>query len=209
MTEFLAQLNRDQDDILTSARWDDAAQTWLHDSAMWHQNASGIWVPVSPTNPLPTRVDNLPATQQVAGAVSVDNFPATQQVTGIVTVDNLPATQQVSGTVAANQGTPAADADAWPVKLTGSNVLLQGVVTVATPGQRVQLSADAPCREVLVVGLPTNTGYVYLGTNEVSNTVFGAKLGPGNCISVPVTNLNLLYIDADVAGDGVSYLGVA
>jgi hypothetical protein len=94
------------------------------------------------------------------------------------------------------------------VQLTGSNVLLQGVVTVTTPGTEVQLAANQACKMVTVVALPTNTGYIYVGNSAVSSSSFGAKLAAGGYVTIPVSNLNLVYVDADRSGDGASYMGV-
>lgn len=54
MSTFTDLLNVDGGGLKTSARYDSNAATWLHDSAMYAKNASGIWTPVGPTSPLPT-----------------------------------------------------------------------------------------------------------------------------------------------------------
>lgn len=74
-------------------------------------------VALSPSTPLPAGANAL-------GSVSVSNFPAVQPVSGTVAVSNFPATQPVSGTVTADQGSAAALAGGWPVKVTdGASVL--------------------------------------------------------------------------------------
>lgn len=60
---------------------------------------------------LNTIMEKLQNTLQVAGTVSVSNFPTTQQVTGTVQVD---------------QGAPASDGQAWPVRLTEDKMSYYG-----------------------------------------------------------------------------------
>lgn len=77
-------------------------------------------------------VDNLPATQNVAGAVGVNNFPATQQVAGTVNVGNLPATQQVSGSVSVSN-LPATQPVSGTVNVGNfpPDQLIHGAVTIS------------------------------------------------------------------------------
>lgn len=54
--EFNTGLNADVQKIKTPARYDSNAGTWLMDSANYIKNASGVWVPVSDTDPMPTKL---------------------------------------------------------------------------------------------------------------------------------------------------------
>lgn len=56
MADFNVPLNRDLQLIKTAARYDSGAKTWLNDVANFVQNDSGIWVPVSSTNPVPAKL---------------------------------------------------------------------------------------------------------------------------------------------------------
>jgi len=76
--------------------------------------------------------------------------------------------------------------------------------TVATAGTQEQM-ADHSCRSVRICALVTNTGKVYVGDSNCSSTQYFARLTPGDEISIPVKNSNLLYLDVDVNGEGVSY----
>jgi hypothetical protein len=80
-------------------------------------------------------------------------------------------------------------------------------VTVAAAGTAEQLP-DQSCKAVSIAALPTNTGYVYLGDSGVDSTN-GRVLAAGDAIDVAIDNLNRLYVDADVNGEGISYLWVS
>jgi hypothetical protein len=109
-----------------------------------------------------------------AGALRVDGSGATQPVSGSVTV---------SGTVTANQGTAAATASAWPIKLT-----------------------DATNTASLLNTTPAGTEYglvvrnIPSGTQTISGTVT-ANAGTGNFTVVQNTAANL---NAAVVGTGVA-----
>jgi hypothetical protein len=79
------------------------------------------------------------------------------------------------------------------------------VATVAAAGTRVQLPSAAATKGVMVIAKPGNTGYIYVGSSTVSSTVYGAALAASGGVLLPVANANLLYIDASVSGEGVSY----
>lgn len=95
-------------------------------------------------------------------------------------------------------------ADMYPV---GSKQLKSGHVTVATPGTAVQLPAFA-CREVTIIGLDSNTGPIFVGDAGVSPTTYGVKLNKNGSITLPVQNTNMVYLDAAVTGEGISYVAL-
>lgn len=72
----------------------------------------------------------------------------------------------------------------------------------------VQLGASMPTRSVLVTAKDANTGYVYIGEMGVSSTNYGKRLTAGQNVSIAVANLNLIYIDVSVNGEGVDVLYV-
>ena len=103
-------------------------------------------------------------------------------------------------------------AQAWvvyegEVQLTGSNAVNAAVQNVTTTGTRVQLPNIA-CREITLIAKRANTGYIYIGGNDVSSAVYGAELEAKDSITIRVENANLLYIDASVSGEGISYVTV-
>lgn len=63
------------------------------------------------------------------GSLTTDGAQQTVRVIGTVTATPT-GTQAVSGTVTANQGTPAAIANAWPIKFTDGS----STVNIALPG---------------------------------------------------------------------------
>lgn len=93
------------------------------------------------------------------------------------------------------------------VTIVGNPIVGSGSQTVTTAGTRVQLSAiSVPCKKVTVQSMFSNTGNMYLGDSTVSSSN-GLVLYPGSATSFLVTpnNLNLLYIDSVVNGEGVVY----
>ncbi|MCZ8520113.1 MULTISPECIES: hypothetical protein [Paenibacillus] len=78
------------------------------------------------------------------------------------------------------------------------------VVKVQTPGTRVQLP-DIPCKEITIIALRSNTGSIFVGDSTVSSTVFGAEFLQRDGLTFVVNNASEFYIDASVAGEGVSF----
>ena len=93
------------------------------------------------------------------------------------------------------------------VKLSGSNAIKGALAAVTTAGTRVQLP-DYACREVTIIAKSTNTGSIYIGGSNVASSVYGAALLKNDSITLPVNNTNLLYIDASVNGEGISYFAL-
>ena len=93
------------------------------------------------------------------------------------------------------------------IKLSGSNAIKGALAAVTTAGARVQLPAYA-CREVTIVAKAANTGTIYVGGADVASTVYGVALLKNDSITLAVSNTNLLYIDASVNGEGVSYFAL-
>ncbi len=82
-------------------------------------------------------------------------------------------------------------------------------VNVTTAGTRVQLSGTSvPASHVHLAAKPGNTQYIYVGDSNVSSTRYSSRLGPGEEVDLPVSDLNKVYLDSDVNGEGVypSYL---
>ena len=82
-----------------------------------------------------------------------------------------------------------------------------GQATVADAGTRAQLTAQA-CKAVSIAANPDNTGNIFLGDVTVSSAN-GRILAPGDAVDLAIDNLNRLYIDAAVDGEGISYLWVS
>ena len=94
-----------------------------------------------------------------------------------------------------------------PTREQGSETLNASVQVIATAGTSVQLP-DTPCRKVLIIAKRQNTGYIYVGGSNVSSITYGAELGATDSIEIEVSNANLIYLDASVSGEGVSYFAI-
>lgn len=82
--------------------------------------------------------------------------------------------------------------------------------TVAVPGTAVQLQNQAipNCFDVWVAALDDNTGNIYFGNSaaDAQNHTKANILSAGAFRRLAVTNVNAIWIDADVAGEGVQWL---
>lgn len=100
----------------------------------------------------------------------------------------------------------------------GTVVPISGTVTVAVPttiyhakktvttaGTRVALASSQAVRSVCIKALQTNAGYIYVGDTSTSSTT-GFQLLAGDTISLDIANLNTVYIDSSVSGEGVTYI---
>lgn len=83
--------------------------------------------------------------------------------------------------------------------------LLQGKTKVQVAGCRERLSDSSVfVAGVSIHALAANRGRVYFGADDVAH-VNADELQPGERIHIPVPQVSLVYIDADVGGDGVSW----
>lgn len=112
------------------------------------------------------------------------------------------------------QGQAAFDPDApLPVELGGSapaGALAEGSKDVAVAGTPEELVAvSTPCSWVVITARRGNGGQIaYGGSNAVDATVgseVGAVLAAGQSVSIPVADLQDIWIDASVGGEGVSF----
>ncbi len=89
---------------------------------------------------------------------------------------------------------------------TAPSAVVAFITDIPTAGSRVQLADNT-----IVAGIfqapSTNSGNVYVGGSNVSSTVFGAELQPGQMAGFAGDNTNLIYIDAATSGDDVAFLG--
>lgn len=90
-----------------------------------------------------------------------------------------------------------------------ATTLTDGRKTVTTPGTAVALRATLACKWVTGNALFSNTQQVNIGGSGVlaaTGTSTSRALQPGDPFSYPVSDAALLFIDARVAGEGVSFL---
>jgi len=78
-----------------------------------------------------------------------------------------------------------------------------GQKTVSLAGTAEALGSDTPIRGVTIVALKDNTGFVYLSDSTVDSS--GDKLWAGDTRNIAIDNLNKIYLDVSVSGDGVTY----
>lgn len=89
--------------------------------------------------------------------------------------------------------------------LAGNSTIGDGSQNVTTAGTRVQLSSSSvACKKVHIQAKVGNTGSIYVGGSTVASTR-GVELLPLATITLTVSNLNLVYLDSSVNGEGVIY----
>lgn len=84
-----------------------------------------------------------------------------------------------------------------------------GLQLVASAGTAEALASSTPCRKVVIQARPENTDVVVVGSSTVvaaSGTRRGFTLIAGASVSLNVTDLADLYVDAVVSGEGVTYV---
>lgn len=86
-----------------------------------------------------------------------------------------------------------------------------GRAVVTTAGTRVQLSTTSTkCYKVEIIAETDNTGIIVVGGSTVVAllaTRRGVPLNAGDVLTITdVDNLNKIYLDSTVNGDGVSYV---
>ena len=89
---------------------------------------------------------------------------------------------------------------------TARSAIVAFVTDVPTAATRVQLASNSIAGGI-VQAPSTNVGNVYVGGSDVSSTVFGVELQPGQMAGFAGNNTNLMYIDAATNGDDVSFFG--
>jgi hypothetical protein len=89
----------------------------------------------------------------------------------------------------------------------GDDVVADGRNVVTTAGTRVQLSAQA-CKEVVITAETDNTGMIVVGSVTCVAAIAtrrGVPLNAGDSATFAVDNVNRLYIDSTVSGEGVTW----
>jgi len=84
-----------------------------------------------------------------------------------------------------------------------------GRKVVTSAGTDEALGGNVPCEEVIVTAETDNTGVIAVGVEGVIaslSTRTGVPLAAGASVTVATNNLNKIWIDSTVSGDGVTYL---
>lgn len=94
-----------------------------------------------------------------------------------------------------------------PTLQAGSSMISTGLISVPTSGTRVQLP-NIPCCEITIIAKSGNSGIIYVGGSATSSTNYGIDLSAHDSYTFAVSNANMIYIDASVSGEGVSYVAL-
>lgn len=87
--------------------------------------------------------------------------------------------------------------------------LQKNVTTAGTPVQLASDTAILSGREVLIKSKRGNTGVISIGYTSATSLAAGSdcfKLNPGEACTVDVDNLNEIWLDCTVNGEGVEAL---
>jgi len=99
MAEFNFELNSALGGFRTAARYDTDAEKWLTDSAMWVKNTVGIYVPVSDTDPIPSKSIGV-----VTVAIDIGTATGGSKTTIVDTTQNFEANMLAGDIVRVNVG---------------------------------------------------------------------------------------------------------
>lgn len=85
--------------------------------------------------------------------------------------------------------------------------LVTGSQNVAVAGVAVQLALTVVrILEIVIQAKRTNTGRIYIGGATVSNNdTQGVFINAGESLSLSITDLSKVWLDASVGGEGVTY----
>ena len=79
----------------------------------------------------------------------------------------------------------------------------KSVTTAGVPERLIKW--DEPCAQILVKALRANTGYIEIGFDGETTIIGrGHELENKEWVVIPIDNMNKVWIDSTVNGDGVS-----
>ena len=90
--------------------------------------------------------------------------------------------------------------------------IFSGRKVVASAGTREKLATDTYCKKVTITALVENTGVIVVGGSGVIALQInreGIPLYPANSVEIATSNLNKIYLDSEVNGEGVTFNYVA
>lgn len=90
---------------------------------------------------------------------------------------------------------------------TPPTALLAFVTTVTVAGTRIQLPTNTVVNGFILEAPSTNTGLIYVGGSNVSSTVYGGELQPGQSTSVAIDNTNKIWLDSSINGQSCALIG--
>lgn len=92
-----------------------------------------------------------------------------------------------------------------PLVVISSSIFDHGTQDVTTAGVAVALPSNV-CSKVTVIAKRSNKGLIYIGGSTVSNSSFGADLAATEAFTEWVRNTSLIWINADISGEGVTFI---
>ena len=139
--------------------------------------------------------------QDGGNSITVDGTVTVQDGGSSVSVDDNGSTLSIDD----GAGSITVDGSVTAVTNLASTVATGNDLVCATAGTAVQGANVAVTNEITIIAYPTNTGNVYIGASDVTNSS-GSKRGvillPAGMVKLSVSNLNKVYINADTNGDG-------
>lgn len=97
------------------------------------------------------------------------------------------------------------DSNPVPTSSVGLSSVTTGQKTVTTAGTQVVLAASTSCSGVTIRALTANTGIIYVGDSSVDSTN-GFQINATQEVFVKIDDINKVYIDSSVNGEGVSWI---
>jgi hypothetical protein len=181
---------------LATGDWNQTASTDLQTSAN-SRNSSLVAIDTSLNNIETYIAQSLVSTggQYAEGNVNTTAIVRNDTLVSLVSVDNDYAPLQVN----------ASGALYTSHDITGG---ADGVKVVSSAGTDVVLGGDVACRKIDIQAQTDNTGLIAVGFTSVDATEAtgtGVILYAGDTYSLEINNLNLIYIDSTVSGEGVRY----
>lgn len=88
------------------------------------------------------------------------------------------------------------------------SILGNGQTSVVTAGTPVPLATNTATTTITVRAFSANTGFIYVGTTGVSSST-GFILSADETVSFDLDNLDKVFINSSVNGEGVSYIYLA
>lgn len=149
----------------------------------------------------------LPASQITAltppAAISGFNLEATQLLIKAKT-DNIPAQGQALAAASLPVVLPVAQITALTAAPT---TVANNKVTVTTAGTRVALAASTTIKSVTVKASVSNAGIVYVGNATVAASN-GFELAAGDSVSLDISDLATVFVDASINSQIVTFIAV-
>ena len=144
----------------------------------------------------------------IAGDTTSIDGKITACNTGAVVVSTMPSEVLIAGG-ATQTNDVKVTLDSESVAVTGTvghniTTIASDEMDVTTAGTALVLSVSQACKKVDIQAKITNTGKIYIGGSTVDSDE-GLELRRGDIYSLEIGDLNNVYVDSSVDGEGVRY----